>query len=63
MVSADEHLGYGFGKINEEETRLTIQTNSDGIYNVLCIGTRKDKDAVEAWTGCERLQSESSSNP
>ena len=30
--------------------------NEDGKYNILLVGTRKDKDAVAAWKGAERLK-------
>jgi hypothetical protein len=34
-VNAKKHLGYGFGVVNDEQTRINITTNSDGEYNVL----------------------------
>ena len=52
-VNAKKHLGYGFGIVNEEQTHVDITTNSDGEYNVLLIGTRKDKLALDAWNGTE----------
>jgi hypothetical protein len=52
-VNAKKHLGYGFGIVNDEQTRVDITTNTDGEYNVLLIGTRKDKLALDAWNGTE----------
>lgn len=52
-VNAKKHLGYGFGVVNDEQTRIDITTNTDGEYNVLLIGTRKDKLALDAWNGTE----------
>jgi hypothetical protein len=53
FVNAKSHLGYGFGVVNEAQTEIDITTNSDGEYNVLLIGTRKDKLALDAWNGTE----------
>ncbi len=57
-VSADGHFGQAFGLINLETTILTITSNQDGKYNVLLIGTRKDKDANKYWKGVETLKNE-----
>ena len=56
FISATCHLGYGFGVVNKEQTCVTVTTNSDGEYNVLLIGTRKDVNAVTAWDGIEILK-------
>ena len=53
FINAKNHLGYGYGIINKEQTKIDITTNSDGEYNVLIIGTRKDKGALDGWTGVE----------
>lgn len=52
-VNAKKHLGYGFGVVNDEQTHINITTNTDGEYNVLLIGTRKDKLASDFWNGTE----------
>jgi hypothetical protein len=57
-VSPFKHFGQAYGEVNEEQTHLTITANADGLYNVLCIGTRKDIDATSAWEGLEPLQPE-----
>ena len=41
-VSAEEHFGRAYGKVNPGQTAITVTADSDGIYNVLAVGTRKD---------------------
>ena len=53
-ITPVKHFGQAYGEVNEEQTHLTVTANADGIYNVLCIGTRKDEVAVKAWRGVER---------
>ncbi|KKQ98357.1 MAG: Hemagglutinin-like protein [Candidatus Woesebacteria bacterium GW2011_GWB1_39_12] len=48
-VSADEHFGRAFGRIDDECINLVIQADAIGKYNVLVIGTRKDPDAIFHW--------------
>ena len=55
-VNAKDHFGRAYGVVNQEQTTLTVFADTDGVYNVLLIGTRKDKDAVNAWKGTERLK-------
>ena len=55
-VNAKNHFGRAYGVINQEKTTLTAFADTDGEYNILLIGTRKDKDAVNAWKGTERLK-------
>ena len=52
-VSPIFHFGSAYGFINENQTSLSICSNADGDYNVLLIGTRKDKFASENWNGTE----------
>ena len=52
-VSPICHFGSAYGVINENQTSLSICSNADGDYNVLLIGTRKDKFASENWNGTE----------
>jgi hypothetical protein len=40
-------------KMNESEENIIILANQDMKYNVLVIGTRKDKDAINNWNGIE----------
>lgn len=55
-VNAKNHFGKAYGVVNQEQTTLTVFADTDGEYNVLLIGTRKDKDATKAWKGTERLK-------
>jgi hypothetical protein len=52
-VTPQGHFGVGYGEINAEQTQLTIYSNTDGEYNVLLIGTRKDQAATHHWQGVE----------
>jgi hypothetical protein len=52
-ISPDSHFGVAYGKINEENTKINICSNSDGDYFVLLVGTRKDKLALDSWNGTE----------
>jgi len=45
------HFGSAYGEI--EKNKLTVISEKKGEYNVLIIGTRKDKDANENWNGAE----------
>ena len=53
-VTSKKGFGIGYGEVNDELTKVTIFANEDLEYNVLIIGTRKDKDATRAWKGVER---------
>ena len=55
-VNAKDHFGRAYGVVNQEQTTLTVFADTDGEYNILLIGTRKDEDAVNAWKGTERLK-------
>lgn len=55
-VSADGHFGKAFGLVNISATKIKITSNEDGKYNIMLVGTRKDKDAVASWKGAERLK-------
>ena len=55
-VSPVRHFGQGYGEVSTDQTQLNVYSNTDGVYNVLLIGTRKDLDAVKSWKGVERLK-------
>ena len=55
-VSAVDHFGRAYGIINDEQTKLTITSDTDGKYNVLLIGTRKDKFIQDNYQGVEVLK-------
>ena len=50
-VSPDGHFGRAYGKINPELTEIMVKADSDGTYNVLAVGTRKDKVAKQGFEG------------
>ncbi len=41
------HLGNAYGDANDELTEITVTADSDGSYNILAVGTRKDGFAKE----------------
>jgi hypothetical protein len=49
FVTPQAHFGIGYGIYNPEENRTCIHVNTLGEYNVLIIGTRKDKVAQQGW--------------
>ena len=55
-VSADGHFGKAFGLINISTTKIKVTSNTDGKYNIMLVGTRKDKEALQNWKGAERLK-------
>ena len=52
-VNAVDHFGRAYGTINNEQTKLTITSDTDGKYNVLLIGTRKDQFIKDNYKGVE----------
>jgi len=52
-VAPVEHFGRGYGEVDDAQEALTIYADSDGKYNVVLIGTRKDKYATKYWQGPE----------
>ena len=55
-VNPVDNLGRAFGIVNLSATKVKITASDPGKYNVLVVGTRKDKAAVEAWKGVETLK-------
>jgi hypothetical protein len=53
FVTPKNHFGSAYGIINQEQTCVSFCSNCDGEYNVLIIGTRKDKEAQKYWKGTE----------
>jgi len=59
-VSPVNNLGTAYAIVNEEQTTVTICTTADGDYDVILLGTRKDKDALSQrfnQVGAERIVS------
>jgi hypothetical protein len=53
FITAKGHLGTAYGEVDSAQEKLLVRADADGKYNVLLIGTRKDKIATEAWEGPE----------
>ena len=47
------HFGNAYGRVTSDQRCLEICANTDGQYNLLLIGTRKDICATSAWRGTE----------
>ena len=54
-MSPSDNLGNAYGVMNEEQTRIEVYSNQDGKFDVLVLGTRKDKYAQVRWNGPERI--------
>lgn len=52
-VSPVGHFGIAYGTVNADQTAVDLVSNADGEFNVLVIGTRKDKVAKDYWNGTE----------
>jgi hypothetical protein len=48
-VSPVEHFGSAYGEINQDFSKISIEADADGVYNVLAIGTRKDEFAKKGF--------------
>ena len=48
---AHKHRGQAWGEVSGNV--LVLDCSKQGVYNVLIIGTRQDKDAKENWHGVE----------
>ena len=53
-VSPYKHFGSAYGEVTTDQCCLVVCSNSDGCYNVLLVGTRKDETATNSWNGPER---------
>ena len=51
-ASPYRHFGSAYGEVTADQCCVTICSNEDGEYNILLIGTRKDK-YVTHWNGVE----------
>ena len=52
-VTAKNGFGMAYGEVSKDLKTATIYADKDLIYNVLIIGTRKDKIAKKNWKGVE----------
>jgi len=53
-VSPYRHFGSAYGEVTADQCCLIICSNSDGCFNVLLVGTRKDSAVSQSWKGVER---------
>ena len=53
-VSPYRHFGSAYGEVTTDQCCLIICSNSDGCFNVLLVGTRKDSAVSQSWKGVER---------
>ena len=53
-ISPQNHFGNAYGIIDETQSTVSVCSNTDGKYNVLIIGTRKDDWANRHWNGVEQ---------
>jgi hypothetical protein len=53
-IAPVNHFGKAYGNIDDSLSCVTFTSNCDGAYNVLIIGTRKDRDARFGWRGVEQ---------
>jgi hypothetical protein len=58
-LSPINNFGNGYGLIDETQSCVNFTTDTDGEYDVLIIGTRKDKDVQFHWKGVERYTNDS----
>ena len=49
FISPVGHYGTGYAEYKENQNSVVVRCNETGTYNVLIIGTRKDKDAKSGW--------------
>jgi hypothetical protein len=49
LITAEDVMGYGYGKVSEDLTEVNINVTLDGTYSVVVIGTRKDQLVKEYW--------------
>jgi hypothetical protein len=54
FITPKDNFGIAYGTLDSTEENIDINSTEDGLFNVLIIGTRKDRSATEAWKGTER---------
>ena len=53
FITPKNNHGVAYGIVDESQDNVNIKSNVEGDFNVLIIGTRKDKDAKNFWKGVE----------
>ena len=54
FVQALGQFSQAYASVDQHLKKLRVVCEKKGFYDVLLIATRKDKDAVQGWTGVER---------
>jgi hypothetical protein len=55
-ITPINHYGKGYGVMDSAQTKIDFTTDTDGEYDVILIGTRKDIAVQNNWKGVERLK-------
>ena len=55
-VSTVNHFGRAYGTVNNEQTEINITADTEGTYNILLVGTRKDPTVLRHFKGVEILK-------
>jgi len=55
-LSPINHFGKGYGIMDSAQSKIDFVTDTDGDYDVILIGTRKDQAVQNNWRGVERLK-------
>lgn len=56
-ITGKDHFGVANAKLDETADNVLLTADTDGVYNLLIIGTRKDPGAISSWRGAEKLLS------
>jgi len=54
-ITGKDHFGIANAKLDDTADNVLLTADTDGIYNLLIIGTRKDPGAISSWRGAEVL--------
>ena len=55
-ITGKDHFGIANAKLDDTADNILLTADTDGVYNVLVIGTRKDPGGISSWRGAERLK-------
>lgn len=55
-VTPNDNFGNAYGEIDEDMSKISFCSDTEGCFSAIVIGTRKDKSAMNGWKGVEILQ-------
>jgi len=55
-ITPKDHHGKAWACVTNDQTKVCVNSDTDGKYYVLVIGTRKDECAIGSWQGVERYK-------